>query len=95
MEKDCRGLIINLFISMEVLNQFVLGSFFLIGFVNIVNMGLEGNWKGFVKAMLAVVAGGVLGYLKFYNIPSVEMGIALGIASSGVYKGFQIGGGKE
>lgn len=80
---------------MDILQQFVLGSFFLIGFVNIVNMGLERNWKAFIKAMVAVIAGGVLGYLKFYNIPSIEVGLALGIASSGVYKSFQVGGGKE
>lgn len=80
---------------MKELEQLVLGSFFLIGFVNVVNMGLERNWKSFIKAMTAIVIGGVLGYLKFYNIPSIEMGLALGISSSGVYKGFQIGGGKE
>lgn len=80
---------------MDVLNQFVLGSFFLIGFVNIVNLGLDKNWKAFIKAMTAVIVGGVLGYLKFYNIPSIEVGLALGVASSGVYKSFQVGGGKE
>lgn len=79
---------------MDVLQQFVLGSAFLIGFVNVVNMGLERDWKAFIKAMTAIVVGGVLGYLKFYNLPSVEIGLALGIMSSGAYKGLQVLSGK-
>lgn len=78
-----------------MLQQFVLGSFFLIGLVNIVNLALTGNWSSFIKAMFAVIAGGVLGALKFYNIPNIEIGLALGVASSGVYKGFQVSGGKD
>lgn len=79
---------------MDVLQQFVLGSAFLIGFVNVVNMGLERDWKAFIKAMTAIVVGGVLGYLKFYNLPSIEIGLALGIMSSGAYKGLQVLSGK-
>ena len=79
---------------MDILQQFVLGSAFLIGFVNIVNMGLERDWKAFIKAMTAVILGGILGYMKFYNLPSVEIGLMLGVVSSGAYKGLQVLSGK-
>lgn len=75
---------------MEILQQFTVGSFVLIGLVNIVQMAFDRKWDSFVKALCAVIAGGIFGYLKFYGFPSIEVGIALGIGSSGVYKISQV-----
>lgn len=72
------------------LDQFVLASFVLIGLVNLVQMAIDGNWKSFAKGMTAVIAGSVFGVLKWFGLPGVEMGIAVGIGSSGLYKGIQM-----
>lgn len=76
------------------LTQYVLGAFVLIGLINGSQFAIEKNWSSFIKFMLAVVAGGVFGYLKWFGIPSAEIGLALGISSSGVYKVSQVLGGK-
>ena len=66
----------------------VLAGTILIGFVNISQMAIDRKWDSLIKAMTALIAGALFGYLKFFGIPSVEMGIAIGISSSGVYKLF-------
>lgn len=72
------------------LQQYVIASFMLIGLVNGSNFALEKQWKSFAKFMLAIVAGAVFGYFKMFTLPSLEIGLAVGMASSGVYKGLQI-----
>lgn len=68
------------------LQQFVLASTALIGLVNGVNMAIEKDWGSFIKFMVAVSAGALFGYLRFFGLPSLEIGLALGLGSSGVYK---------
>ena len=72
------------------LTQFAMSATMLIGLVNIANMAIERNWKSFAKAMIACVAGVVLGFLHWFGVPSPEIGLALAIASSGVYKTAQV-----
>ena len=68
------------------LTQFAFGASIIIGFVNGVNMAIEKDWKSFAKFTIAVVAGSVFGYMGWFMIPSLEIGFALAVASSGVYK---------
>jgi hypothetical protein len=68
------------------LEQYVMGAFVLIGLVNGVNFAIDRNWKSFVNFIIAVVAGTVFGYLHWFGLPSTEIGLAVGISSSGVYK---------
>lgn len=68
------------------LTQFAMGTFVLIGLVNGVQFALDKQWASFAKFLTAVIAGGLFGYLKFFGLPSLEIGLAVGIGSSGVYK---------
>lgn len=68
------------------LTQFALASFGLIGLVNWVNFLLEKEYKSFIKATIAIAAGTAFGYFHWLGLPSMEMGFAVGISSSGVYK---------
>jgi len=66
--------------------QYAMGAFVLIGLVNGVQLIIEKQYASFAKFMIAVVAGGVAGYFKFFGLPSLEVGLALGVSSSGIYK---------
>lgn len=75
------------------LGQYVIAASTLIGFVNGVKLATDRNWRGFAFFMTAVVAGTFFGYLHWFTLPSVEIGFALGVASSGTYEVAQrIGG---
>ena len=71
---------------MELLEQYIMGGFVLIGLVNGIQFLIDRDYKSFVKFMTAVLAGGVFGYLQWFGLPSIEIGLAVGISSSGVYK---------
>lgn len=68
------------------LEQFALASFMLIGLVNGFQLALNKEFKSFGLFALAVTAGGVFGYLNWFGLPSLEIGLAVGLSSSGVYK---------
>jgi len=68
------------------LEQFALAAFVLIGLVNGVQMALTKQWQSFAMFCVAVVAGTVFGALQWFGLPGAEMGLAVGISSSGVYK---------
>lgn len=72
------------------LSQYVMGGFLVIGFVNITQFALDGNWKSFVKAVIGILAGGIAGYFKMFGVPSIEIGILLGFSVSGFYKSLQV-----
>lgn len=72
------------------LGEFAFATTQLVGFVNIVLLALDKNWRSFTLAMTAVIAGGLFGYFHLFGVPSLEIGIALGIASSGAYKMLQV-----
>jgi len=75
------------------LEQFALAGFMLIGLVNGLQFAFDKNWKAFVMFMTAVLFGGLFGYLGWFELPSLEIGLAVGVSSSGVYKVAQkIGG---
>ena len=66
--------------------QFAIAGFVLVGLVNGVQFLTTKQWDRFLFFLIAVVAGAVFGYLKWFELPSVEIGIAVGLGSSGVYK---------
>jgi len=74
--------------------EFAMAGFVLIGLVNGIQFAIDKNWKSFIMFMTAVVAGGVFGYLGWFGLPGIEIGLAVGISSSGVYKIAQKIGGK-
>lgn len=76
------------------LEQYAMAAFVIIGLVNIVQLGLDRNWKSFAKALCAVFAATLFGLLKWFGLPSAEVGLAVGISSSGLYKVAQKLGGE-
>jgi len=76
------------------LEQFSIAGFVLIGLINGIQFAIDKNWASFIKFLLAVTAGGVFGFLQWFGLPSTEVGLAVGVSSSGVYKVAQKLGGK-
>lgn len=76
------------------ITQFAMAAFVLIGLVNGIQFALDKNWSSFTKFITAVIAGGIFGFLKWFGLPSMEIGLAVGISSSGVYKVAQKLGGQ-
>ena len=74
--------------------EFAMASFVLIGLVNGLQFAVDKNWSSFGKFIAAVVAGAFFGYTQWFGLPNIEMGIAIGIASSGAYKVAQKFGGQ-
>lgn len=75
------------------LTQFAFGATMLIGLVNVIKLAIDQNWKSFALAMVAVMGGLLFGFLGWFGISSPEIGLALALASSGVYEvGQRIGG---
>lgn len=68
------------------LEQFAMAAFVLIGLVNGLQLALNREWKSFAMFCVAVGAGTVFGALQWFGLPSAEVGLAVGISSSGVYK---------
>ena len=68
------------------LSQYAMAGFVLIGLVNGIQFALEKNWKSFVFFGAAVIAGLVFGFLGWFGLPNMEIGLAVGLSSSGVYK---------
>lgn len=67
-------------------SQFTMASFVIIGFVNGIQFALDRNWRSFALFLTAVISAAIFGALKWFGLPSVEAGLAVGISSSGVYK---------
>ena len=75
------------------LTQFAFGATMIIGIVNIVKSAIDRNWKSVALSGAACVAGIALGMLGWFGIPSPEIGLAIALASSGVYEvGQRVGG---
>lgn len=72
------------------MENYVVAGTMLIGLVNVAQMVIDRKWNSFIKAMTAVIAGGVFGYLKFFGLPSIEIGIMVGLSSSGIFKVAQV-----
>lgn len=76
------------------LSQYVMAAFVLIGLVNGVQFALNRDYRSFIFFLVAVVGGAIFGFLKWFGLPSAEVGFAVGISSSGVYKVAQKLGGQ-
>lgn len=76
------------------LDQYVMAGFVLIGLVNGLQFALDKNWRSFAMFCAAVTAGTAFGFLGWFGLPSAEIGLAVGISSSGVYKVSQKLGGQ-
>jgi hydrogenase/urease accessory protein HupE len=63
-----------------------MAAFVLIGLVNGVQLANSKQWSSFILFLTAVIAGLVFGYLHWFSLPNMEIGLAVGISSSGVYK---------
>lgn len=74
--------------------QYAMAAFVLIGLVNGIQFAIDRNWRSFALFITAVISGAVFGYLRFFGLPSLEIGLAVGISSSGVYKVAQKLGGQ-
>lgn len=57
----------------------------IIGVINAVQMQFP-KVKGVIALLLAIVLGVLLGYLKYFGVDSIEDGLVIALASSGVYK---------
>lgn len=68
------------------LEQYVMGAFVLIGLVNGISFAIDRQWKSFATFSMAVVVGTFFGFMQWFGLPSAEIGLAVGISSSGVYK---------
>lgn len=79
---------------MTDLSTFTMAAFVIVGLVNGVQFAFDRNWKSFVFFMVAVVAGTVFGAIHWFYLPSAEIGLAVGVGSSGVYKVAQKLGGQ-
>lgn len=73
-----------------ILAQYVTAAFALIGLVNGVQLAMTKQWVRFAYFMVAVVAGTIFGYFKLFSLPGAEIGFLLGLASSGLYKNWQL-----
>lgn len=71
------------------IEKFAAATFVLIGLVNGIQLAIDMNWPSFIRFFAAVLAGGLFGFLHWFGLPSVEVGLAVGIGSSGVYKTVQ------
>ena len=66
--------------------QYTLAAFVIIGLVNGIRFAVLKQWQSFAFFMTAVVAGLIFGFLKWFGLSGPEIGLAVGINSSGVYK---------
>lgn len=78
---------------MEILETYTLAATVLIGLINWLTFALDRKWKSFALTTLAIIAGTTFGLLGWFDIPSIQMGFAFGVGSSGVYKLIQKAGG--
>lgn len=76
------------------LTQFAFGASILVGLVNVVKLGLNKRWDSLALAGTAIIGGLLFGFLGWFGIPSPEIGLALALASSGVYEIAQRAGGQ-
>lgn len=80
---------------MEIdITQYLVATAALIGLVNGLAFAFERNWRAFTLFLIAVIGGAVFGFLQWFSLPSIEIGLLVGLNSSGVYKVAQKLGGK-
>lgn len=74
--------------------EFAMAGFVVIGLVNGIQFAINKQWDRFAMFVAAVASGTIFGFLQWFGLPSIEVGLAIGISSSGVYKIAQKLGGK-
>ncbi len=67
-------------------SQYAFAGFVIIGLVNGIKFAFDREWESFIFFSVAIFSGVVFGAMQLFGIPSVEMGLGIGIFSSGVYK---------
>lgn len=75
-------------------SQYVVGAAALIGLINGFRLLSQKDKTPFFYFLGAVVGGALLGYVRYFGIPSVEIGLLVGLSSSGFYRVGQVAGGK-
>lgn len=68
------------------LQNYAIAGFVLIGLVNGIQFIVDKDWKSFIKFITAIAFGCVFGYLGWFGLESIEIGLAVGLSSSGIYK---------
>lgn len=76
------------------LTEFAAGAAVIIGIVNGVRLALEQDKRGFFLFAVACVSGLGLGFLGWYGL-TPQIGLAIAVGSSGVYKTAQLIGGRS
>lgn len=66
--------------------QYALAVSSIIGLVNGIDLVQRKEWYSVIKFGLAIAAGLLFGAIHWFGLPSMEIGLAIGLASSGVYK---------
>lgn len=79
---------------MDILVQYAVAAAAVIGLVNGIRLLKAGDKWGFIFFALAIGAGVLFGYLHWFNVPSVEVGLLVGLASSGFYRVAEKAGGQ-
>ena len=75
-------------------SEYAVAATVLIGLINGVQFALNKNWRAFVFFLTSIIAGSVFGFFGWFGLPSIEIGFAVGLGASGVYKISQVIGSK-
>jgi len=67
----------------------------IIGLVNGFRLLGEKDYKGFAYFALAMAAGLFFGYIQWFTLPSMEIGLLVALASSGLYRTGQVVSGRS
>jgi hypothetical protein len=71
---------------MDVTLQYALALTAIIGLVNGIDLVQTKQWYSVVKFGLAIAAGLLFGFLHWFGLPSMEVGLLVALSSSGLYK---------
>lgn len=71
---------------MDILVQYAVAAAAIIGIVNGVRLLKARDVWGFVFFALALIAGVLFGHLHWFGVPSIEAGVLVALASSGLYR---------
>lgn len=78
---------------MEI-EQYAVAAAAIVGLVNGFRLIGDKDYKGFVFFALALASGLFFGHIHWFGLPSMEVGLLVALASSGLYRVGQLVGGK-
>lgn len=79
---------------MDILVQYAVAAAAVIGLINGVRLLKAGDRWGFIFFAMAILAGILFGYMNWFGVPSIEIGLLVGLASSGFYRVAEKSGGQ-